>query len=46
VIEADVLASDAMDLMKTKGINQLIVVNTNNYSGIIHLQDLVREGIF
>ena len=41
-IDADVLASDAMELMKAKGINQLIVVNTNTYTGIIHLQDLVR----
>ncbi|MGG9970925.1 KpsF/GutQ family sugar-phosphate isomerase [Ferruginibacter sp. SUN002] len=45
-IGADILASDAMDLMKEKGINQLIVVNENTYTGIIHLQDLVREGIF
>ena len=46
VIEADVLASDAMEILKDKGINQLIVVKTNKYVGIIHLQDLVREGIF
>lgn len=44
-VEADVLASDAMEIMKTKGINQLIVVEQSAYVGIIHLQDLVREGI-
>jgi arabinose-5-phosphate isomerase len=46
LIEEDVLASDAMEILKDKGINQLIVVKTNKYVGIIHLQDLVREGIF
>lgn len=46
IIEADVLASDAMEILRDKGINQLIVVKTNKYIGIIHLQDLVREGIF
>ncbi|MES2430250.1 MAG: KpsF/GutQ family sugar-phosphate isomerase [Bacteroidota bacterium] len=45
-VDGDTLASDAMDTMKEKGINQLIVIENNKYSGIIHLQDLVREGIF
>ena len=45
-VEADTLAWDAMEIMKEKNINQLIVVEKNNYIGIIHLQDLVREGIF
>jgi len=31
--------------MKAKNISQLIVTENNRYKGIIHLHDLVREGI-
>lgn len=44
-VDADVLAADALETMKAKNISQLIVTENNRYKGIIHLHDLVREGI-
>ena len=44
-IESDELAVDALDLMRKKNITQLIVTENNRYAGIVHLHDLVREGI-
>ena len=44
-IEGDVLVVDALEIMKTKNISQLIVVEDNIYAGIIHVHDLIREGI-
>lgn len=45
IIEDDALAVEALEKMRSNNINQLLVVSNNNYSGIIHLQDLIREGI-
>ncbi|MBS1932997.1 MAG: KpsF/GutQ family sugar-phosphate isomerase, partial [Bacteroidetes bacterium] len=39
------LAIEALDVMRVKDINQLIVTNENEYVGFIHLHDLIREGI-
>ncbi len=40
------LAVDALALMRTNNISQLIVINNENeYAGMIHLHDLVREGL-
>ena len=44
-IAFDALAAEAFDLMRNHNINQLIVTSNDTYAGIIHLQDLVREGI-
>jgi arabinose-5-phosphate isomerase len=44
-IESIELAVDALDLMRKKNITQLIVTENNRYAGIVHLHDLVREGI-
>jgi arabinose-5-phosphate isomerase len=44
-IEAEVLAVDALEVMKAKNISQLIVQQNKHYAGIIHLHDLIREGI-
>jgi arabinose-5-phosphate isomerase len=41
----DALAAEALDLMRSHNINQLLVTENEKYAGIIHLQDLVREGI-
>jgi len=45
IIDDDALAVEALEKMRSNNINQLLVVSNNNYSGIIHLQDLIREGI-
>lgn len=44
-IESEELAVDALDLMRKQNITQLIVTENNRYVGIIHLHDLVREGL-
>ncbi len=44
-IGTDVLAVNALDKMRDNNINQLVAVEDGKYAGILHLQDLVREGI-
>ncbi len=44
-IEADVLAVNAMDEMRRFNISQLVVEENGIYAGIIHLHDLIKEGI-
>ena len=44
-IDADALAVDALDKMRKQNITQLIVTENGNYGGVIHLHDLIREGI-
>jgi arabinose-5-phosphate isomerase len=44
-IRHDALAIEAMELMRKLSITQLIVTNENKYAGIIHIHDLIREGI-
>ncbi len=39
------LAVTALDIMRKNNISQLIVTEENRYAGIVHLHDLVREGI-
>ncbi|HEX8332468.1 MAG TPA: KpsF/GutQ family sugar-phosphate isomerase [Segetibacter sp.] len=45
-IGPDELAVNALDKMRTYDINQLVVIDSSQkYLGILHLHDLVREGI-
>jgi arabinose-5-phosphate isomerase len=44
-IAADALATEALDNMKHNNISQLVVIENEFYAGIIHLHDLIREGI-
>jgi arabinose-5-phosphate isomerase len=44
-IGTDELAIDALDLMRKKEITQLVVTDGKKYLGIIHLHDLVKEGL-
>ncbi len=45
-ISKDELAVTALNLMKQNNITQLLVVDKNKkYSGVIHLHDLLREGL-
>ncbi|MEP6711160.1 MAG: KpsF/GutQ family sugar-phosphate isomerase [Ferruginibacter sp.] len=45
VIDADALAAEAFEKMSAGNISQLIAIKDGVYAGIIHLHDLVREGI-
>jgi arabinose-5-phosphate isomerase len=44
-IEPDVLAVQALDVMRQHDISQLIVALNGKYLGVLHLHDLIREGI-
>jgi arabinose-5-phosphate isomerase len=44
-IEPDKLAVEALDILRKKEITQLVVTDKGKYLGIIHLHDLVREGL-
>lgn len=39
------MAIDAMELMETHGISQLLVEKNGEYAGVIHIHDLIKEGI-
>ena len=44
-ISSDTLAIEAFDLMKAHDISQLIVADKGQYKGMIHIHDLMKEGI-
>ena len=44
-IAADILAVYALEEMRKYNISQLVVEDNKKYAGIIHLHDLVKEGI-
>ena len=44
-IDANALAVEAMVLMRQKSITQLVVVDNEQYVGMVHLHDLLKEGI-
>jgi len=43
--EKDMMAVDALNLMKQHNISQLIITDKGKYAGMVHLHDLVKEGI-
>ena len=44
-IEVDCLAIDALHLMEKNKITQLLVTQDGKYAGIIHLHNLIQEGL-
>ena len=44
-IEYNQLATEALHLMKTYNITQLAIMKSNQYFGIIHIHDILKEGI-
>lgn len=43
--DKETMAVDALNLMKEHNISQLIIAEKGKYLGMIHLHDLIREGI-
>jgi arabinose-5-phosphate isomerase len=41
----DALAVEALDRMRKNNITQLLVTKGDSYAGVIHLHDLIREGL-
>ena len=44
-IETEAMAIDALEVMETNGISQLLVEENGTYAGVVHLHDLIKEGI-
>lgn len=43
--EPETLAVEALELMRQNDISQLVIAKNNVYLGILHLHDLIKEGI-
>ncbi|TWO34352.1 KpsF/GutQ family sugar-phosphate isomerase [Seonamhaeicola sediminis] len=44
-VHAETMAVDALELMEVNEITQLLVEENGQYAGVIHLHDLIKEGI-
>ena len=44
-IAEDAMAIDAMEVLEENGISQLLVEKDGYYAGVVHLHDLIKEGI-
>jgi arabinose-5-phosphate isomerase len=44
-VESETMAIEALDIMKSFNITQLVVTDKKKFVGFIHLHDLLREGI-
>lgn len=44
-IDADAMAIEALDIMEANNITQLLVTENGRYKGVVHLHDLLKEGI-
>jgi len=45
VIPTDTMAVKALHIMQEKNITQILVTDNNQYVGVVHLHDLLKEGI-
>lgn len=46
-IHKDAMAIEALDTLENNSITQILVTDDhNNYAGVVHLHDLIKEGIF
>ena len=46
-IHVDAMAVEALETLENSSITQILVTNDNNdYVGVVHLHDLIKEGIF
>lgn len=46
-IDVDAMAIEALDTLENNNITQILVTDAdNNYVGVVHLHDLIKEGIF
>ena len=44
-INHDILVADALDLMRKNNITQILVLEEGRYVGVIHLHDILKEGV-
>lgn len=44
-INADILIADGLDIMRKNNITQILVLDNGVYAGVVHLHDILKEGI-
>ncbi|MCL9769767.1 KpsF/GutQ family sugar-phosphate isomerase [Flavobacterium sp. HXWNR69] len=44
-IHSNILVSEALNILENNAITQLVVIDDNEYKGILHLHDILKEGI-
>ncbi len=44
-INPDTMAVEALQIMRESNITQLLVVDNNTYVGVVHLHDILKEGV-
>ena len=44
-ISSDILVSEALSILENNSITQLMVIDNNEYKGVLHLHDILKEGI-
>ena len=45
-ISVDAMAAEALETMERNNITQILVEDHSKYVGVVHLHDLLKEGIF
>ena len=45
VLESDILASEALKIMKKNNISQVLVTDNNSFVGVVHILDIIKQGI-
>ena len=45
-IQVDAMVIEALETMENNNITQILVEDNSNYVGVVHLHDLLKEGIF
>jgi arabinose-5-phosphate isomerase len=44
-ISSNLLVSEALNVLENNAITQLVVIDNHEYKGILHLHDILKEGI-
>ena len=44
-IQSETMAIDALQVLENHSITQLIVIDNGEYKGVLHLHDILKEGI-
>lgn len=45
IIDIDAMAVDALAIMEENNISQIVVTENGNYAGVVHIHELLKEGI-
>jgi arabinose-5-phosphate isomerase len=45
MIPSTIMVTDALNILEDFAITQLIVVDNDEYKGVLHLHDILKEGV-